>query len=162
VDLCLPDADGRSLGFPVPDGRGGFTLTCTSGAIAKCIGWGYRPWDEHPGGAPLKALHRACMHMVRADYGGNGSTGTRDGTPVHVCDRFGIRPCTKQPPLAFEAAWGERGATCVARPRVPDLLSLDELRERYPRLKGGLGPASCTQERAARNPAALLFNRSGA
>src|SRR5215813_14426934 len=33
VDLCAPDADGRSLGFPVPDGHGGFDLTCTSGAI---------------------------------------------------------------------------------------------------------------------------------
>src|SRR5262245_26038932 len=50
IDLCLPDAEGRSLGFPVPDGRGGFDLTCTSGAIAKCIRWGYRPWDERSGG----------------------------------------------------------------------------------------------------------------
>src|SRR5262245_38391957 len=24
VDLCVPDAERRSLGFPVPDGRGGF------------------------------------------------------------------------------------------------------------------------------------------
>src|SRR5262249_26493936 len=53
VDMCTPDADGRSLGFPVPDGRGGFTLTCTSGAVAKCIRWGYRPWEEQPGGPPL-------------------------------------------------------------------------------------------------------------
>jgi hypothetical protein len=37
VDLCEPDAEGRSLGFPVPDGRSGFELTCTSGAIGKCI-----------------------------------------------------------------------------------------------------------------------------
>src|SRR5688500_10820341 len=40
VDMCTPDADGRSLGFPVPDGHGGFDLTCTSGAIGKCIRWG--------------------------------------------------------------------------------------------------------------------------
>src|SRR5829696_4911131 len=26
VDLCKPDAQGRSLGFPVPDGYGGFDL----------------------------------------------------------------------------------------------------------------------------------------
>jgi hypothetical protein len=159
ADLCLPDADGKSLGFPVPDARGGFELTCTSGAIAKCIRWGYRPWDGLPGGAPLRALHRACVHMVRADYAGDGSTHTRDGTLIYVCDRFGVRPCEKNAPLAFEAAWGELGATCVARPRVPQLVSLDALARRYPRLRGALGPA-CAQESAAHDPAALLFNRS--
>jgi hypothetical protein len=159
TDLCLPDSEGRRLGFPVPDGRGGFELTCTSGAIGKCIRWGYRPWEERPGGAPLKALHAACVRMVRADYGGDGSTGTRDGTPVHVCDRFGVRPCVSAP-LAFEAAWGEHGATCVARPRIADLLSLDDLGRRFPRLAGVLGPVACTQGRAARDPAALLYNRS--
>jgi hypothetical protein len=160
TDLCLPDAEGRRVGFPVPDGRGGFALTCTSGAIGKCIRWGYRPWEERPGGAPLKALHRACVHMVRADYGGDGSTHTRDGTPIHVCDRFGIRPCGRGAPLAFEAAWGESGAICVARPRVPDLLTLDALGRRSPRLEGSLGPALCTEDGAPRDPAALLFSRS--
>ena len=43
-DLCSPDAEGRSLGFPVPDGKGGFAITCTSGAIGKCVRFGYRPW----------------------------------------------------------------------------------------------------------------------
>lgn len=160
VDLCLPDAEGKGLGFPVPDGRGGFDLTCTSGAIAKCIRWGYRPWEERPVGPPLKSLHRACVYMVRADYGGDGSTSTRDGMEVYVCDRFGVRPCAKDAPLTFEAAWGASGATCVAHPRVPDHVSLGELARRYPSLRGGLGPASCTAENADRNPAALLFNRS--
>ena len=36
----------------------------------KCVRSGYRPWDEQPGGAPLRALHQACIHMMRADYGG--------------------------------------------------------------------------------------------
>jgi hypothetical protein len=160
ADLCLPDPEGKSLGFPVPDRRGSFELTCTSGAIGKCIRWGYRPWDERPGGTPLGALHRACVHMARADYGADGRTGTRDGTPVYICDRFGVRPCQRGAPLAFEAAWGERGATCVARPRIPDLLSLDDIANRVPRLEGSLGPAVCTEGSAARDPAALLFNRS--
>jgi len=34
-DLCTPDAQGRHHGFPVPDGRGGFALTCTSGAVGS-------------------------------------------------------------------------------------------------------------------------------
>jgi hypothetical protein len=160
ADLCLLDPEGKSLGFPVPDGRGSFELTCTSGAIGKCIRWGYRPWDERPGGAPLGALHRACVHMARADYGGDGRTGTRDGTAVHICDRFGVRPCVSDAPLAFEAAWGEHGATCVAHPRIPDLLSLDDIAKRVPRLEGSLGPAACTEASAARDPATLIFNRS--
>ncbi|MET0429208.1 MAG: ADYC domain-containing protein, partial [Microvirga sp.] len=61
TEVCAPDAKGESLGFPVPDGRGGFEITCTGGAVAKCIRFGYRPWDEVPGGPPLKALHAACI-----------------------------------------------------------------------------------------------------
>jgi len=160
ADLCTPDATGRSLGFPVPDGRGGFDLACTSGAVAKCIRWGYRPWDEQPLGPPLKALHRACIHMTRADYGGDDHPTAREGTLVHVCDRFGVRPCLKDVPLVFEAAWGANGATCVARPRIADNMSLEELGERYPALRPHLGPAACSQESAPQNPDALLFNRS--
>src|SRR5215510_11569816 len=160
ADLCRPDATGRSLGFPVPDGRGGFDLACTSGAVGKCIRWGYRPWDEQPGGPPLKALHRACIHMTRADYGGDDHPTAREGTLVHVCDRFGVRPCLKDVPLLFEAAWGANGATCVARPRIADNVSLEELGERYPALRPHLGPAACSQESAPQNPDALLFNRS--
>src|SRR4051794_40525501 len=61
AELCAPDAEGRRFGFPVPDGHGGFALTCTSGAVGKCIRWGYRPWDEQPDGPPLAALHQACV-----------------------------------------------------------------------------------------------------
>ncbi len=159
-DMCTPDADGRSLGFPVPDGRGGFELTCTSGAIAKCIRWGYRPWEERPGGPPLVALHQACVHMARADYGGDGSATTRAGTTIYWCDRFGVHPCSKDAPFAFEAAWGQDGAFCVARPRVAENVSLEQLAERYPRLRSHLGQATCSEDSALGNPAALLFNRS--
>jgi hypothetical protein len=160
TDLCAPDAAGRSRGFPVPDGRGGFELTCTSGAIGKCVRSGYRPWEERPGGAPLRALHQACVRMMRADYGGDGRTHTRDGTVINVCDRHGIRTCRKDMPLVFEAAWGPEGATCVARPRIAALVSLDQLAARYPRLASRLGAAACTEDGAMRDPAALLFNWS--
>ncbi len=160
TDLCASDADGRRLGFPVADGRGGFELTCTSGAIGKCVRWGYRPWEERPGGPPLRALHRACVHLVRADYGGDGRPTAREGTMIHVCDRFGIRPCDHDAPLAFEAAWGAEGAACVARVRVSENVSLQELAERYLRLKPRLGPGACNLDAAMRDPAALLFNGS--
>jgi len=160
TDLCGPDAEGRSRGFPVPDGRGGYELTCTSGAVGKCVRSGYRPWDEQPGGAPLRALHQACIHMMRADYGGDGRTNTRDGTVILMCDRYGVRTCDKDRPLVFEAAWGPEGATCVARPRIAELVSLEQLAARYPRLESRLGVAACTEDGAMRDPAALLFNRS--
>ena len=160
VDMCEPDADGRSLGFPVPDGHGGFDLACTSGAVGKCIRWGYRPWEELPGGPPLRGLHQACVHMVRADYGGEGRATTREGTLIYFCDRFGVHPCRKDAPIAFEAAWGVDGAVCVARPRIPENVSLEQLAERHPRLKTRLGVAACSQDGALHDPAALLFNRS--
>jgi len=88
--------------------------------------------------------------MTRADYGGDGRTHTRDGISVYICDRFGFRPCHKDAPLAFEAAWGKDGASCVARPRIAEAVSLEQLAERYPRLKPRLGPAACTDDGAAR------------
>jgi ADYC domain len=161
LDMCAPDAEGRSLGFPVPDGHGGFELTCTSGAVGKCIHWGYRPWEEQPGGPPLAALHQACVHMARADYGGDGHATTREGMLIYWCDRFGIHLCGEDVPGAFEAARGWNGAICVARPRITDNVSLEQLAERYPRLKSHLGPAACSKDGAMRELAALLFNRSG-
>jgi hypothetical protein len=72
---------------------------------------------------------------------------------------FGIHACEKDAPMAFEAGWGRDGATCVARPRIPENISLDQLAARYPRLAPRLGPA-CTEGGARGDPAALLFNRS--
>jgi hypothetical protein len=160
VDLCTPDAEGRNHGFPVPDGRGGFDLTCSSGAVGKCIRWGYRHWEEQPGGPPLRALHRACVHMARADYGGDGTPSTRDGTLIDIHDRVGIQRFDREVRMAFEAAWGVDGAVCVARPRIAENISLAQLAERYPHLAPHLGPDSCTEDSAMRDPAAVLFNRS--
>ena len=160
VELCEPDASGRRLGFPVPDGHGGFDLTCTSGAIGKCIRWGYRPWEETPDGPPLRALHRACVQMARADYGGDGRASTRNGTLIDMYDRFGIQRPQRELPMSFEAAWGVDGAVCVARSRIPENASLEELGRRYPHLKHQLGSETCTEENAMRDPRALLFNRS--
>jgi hypothetical protein len=157
--LCLPDAKGRRLALPVEGAAGGFSLTCTSGAEGKCILMGYRPWDRRADGAPMRDLHRACIHLIRADYGGDGNPTTRDGTAIDLYDRYGI-----QSPIdfsmAFEAAWGVDGAVCVARPRIPDAVSLSEIADRYPRLRAALGPARCSEADAAALPGALLFNRS--
>jgi hypothetical protein len=159
-DLCLPDAAGRRVGFPIPDGKGWFSFSCTSGVEAKCVLMGYRPWEQHPSGASMRDLHKACIHLMRADYGGDDQPATRDGTSIDVEDRFGIQTFDHVEGMSFEAAWGPDGALCVARPRIAGNVTLEALAKRYPRLAQALGPEACTRERMAGDAGVLLFNRS--
>lgn len=158
-DLCGPDPDGRRLALAMPDEAGGFRLTCSSGAEGKCILMGYRPWESR-GEAALRDYHRACVHMFRADYGGDDHPTTRDGTAINFWDRAGIQKADMKDGMEFEAAWGPEGALCVAHPRVPENVTLDELALRYSRLSGRTGPIHCDQDTETTNPRALLFNRS--
>jgi hypothetical protein len=157
-DLCQPDARGRRLALPVPRDSG-FDLTCTSGAEGKCILMGYRPWEDRDD-VPVKDLHAACIRMVRADYGGDDHPATENGTAIDVYDRFGIQAPETVSPMPFEAAWGIHGALCVAHPRIARNITLEMLEQRYPTLRGRLGPEVCTEEAARKIPGALLFNRS--
>jgi hypothetical protein len=157
--LCLTDPQGRSAGFAMPDGAGGFSFTCTSGAEGKCVRMGYRPW-ENQDGLPLSDLHRACVHMLCADYGGDDHPTTRDGTSVDIFDRFGIQTSEKADGMQFEAAWGADGALCVAHPRIAQNITLGDIAERYPRLADRLGPEKCSHETMRAEPRALLFNHS--
>lgn len=157
--LCEVDPDGERAAFAFPDGTGGFSITCTSGAEGKCILFGYLPWETKDG-VSLRDLHRACIHMLRADYGGDDHPTTRNGTAVNVYDRLGIQHPDPAPGMAFEAAWGPDGAVCVSHTRIADNISLEELAERYPKLRGRLGPHVCSEEFMRADPRALLFNQS--
>jgi ADYC domain len=159
--LCKADAKGREAGFPVPDGAGGFSITCTSGAEAKCILMGYRPWEVRGDGVPMRQLHQACVHLIRADYGGDNRPATRDGTMIDIYDRFGIQS-PSDTSMTFEAAWGVDGAVCVAHPRFEDTITLSDIAERYPRLRNALGSNACNDRIAPTYPGALVFNRSQA
>jgi hypothetical protein len=159
-EACQPDARGRRLGMPLLK-ETGITLTCTSGAEGKCILMGYMPWEESAG-VPMRDLHAACVHMVRADYGGDDRATTRDGTIIDVYDRFGIQQPEAADPMPFEAAWGKNGAVCIAHPRIAQNVTLAELENRYPQLRNRLGPEACSEEAMRRHPDALLFNRSAA
>ena len=168
VPLCEPDHDGHREGFPVPgrwDDAGRyhadpdhFALSCTSGAQAKCVRFGYKPWKPAPDGASLVPLYEACVHMVRADYCGDGVATTREGPQIDVYDRHGVQRSESGPDFRFEAGWSPVGAVCVAHTRIPQNVTLEQLRASCPRLAAALGE-SCTEESAAKL-GAVLFNRS--
>ena len=123
-NVCAPDPNGKAAAIPLRgswDTSGAFQADgslqfyCTGGVIAKCIRWGYRPWQSS-GGTSLKDAHQACTRMARADYCGDGQTHTQEGTQIDMYDNLGVhRPQTLS--LFFEATWTPQGAYCVARGR---------------------------------------------
>jgi hypothetical protein len=166
-DICSPDPEGRRAAFPLPgyfDARGHFvndhrrfTLACTSGAQGKCVRLGYRPWERDAHGRSIAPAYDACVRMMRADYCGDGRSFTRDGTRIEIANPGdGESSNARDRTFSFEAAWGQDGAICVARPRIPDETSLAALAATCPRLKGHLGARQCTPHIRG----ALLLNSS--
>jgi hypothetical protein len=169
--FCEQDAEGQRLGFPLvgtwDDSSGRrrrtadttFSLTCTAGAEGKCVRFGYKPWKKSAQGVDLWDHHQACTRMARADYCGNGKATTRNGTLVDIYDELGIQKSMPREGMRFEAAWGTEGALCVNHPRIPENVTLEQLRA-CPRLaKAPLGE-KCTEEHFKGNKKALLFNKS--
>jgi len=157
--LCRSDLDGRRAAIAIAAENGAVRFTCTSGAEGKCALLGYVPWDAQTS-PPMRALHRACVHLIRADYGGDGQPATQDGALIHVYDRFGIRRFRQVSGMRFEAAWSADGAVCVARTRNPRLADLATLAKRYPGL--AVGPRRCSEALMRRREDAILFNFSRA
>jgi hypothetical protein len=131
---CPVDDDGRQVAIPLTatwnehgdrvESTTLFTFGCTAGAIAKCYRWGYRPWVT--GYGDLVATHWSCTRLARADYCGNGTSHTRDGTAVNVWDNLGSPGPIQQhggllglPPsgMGFEAGWSTGGAVCLSHAR---------------------------------------------
>ena len=139
-------------------GPDGLELSCTAGAIGKCVRFGYRRWTTSADGAALAPLHAACVRMVRGDYGGAGRPWTKDGMHIDLYDDHGVQRPDNGPDDVFEAGWGPGGAVCVHHVRVSENVTLAELEALYPALHGRTG-AICTEE-FARAHGALVFNRS--
>ncbi|HYU12140.1 MAG TPA: ADYC domain-containing protein [Stellaceae bacterium] len=150
-NVCEAGPDGRRRAFPLavrarPEGMFEdsdptvFELTCTGGAIGKCVRFGYLPW---PAGGDL-ALYNACVRMVRADYCGQGEGTTRNGMRIDLYDDAGIQKADNDPVQEFEAGWNAAGAVCVHHVRVKENTSLDALAKSCPRLREHLGP-DCTE-----------------
>jgi hypothetical protein len=153
------------------DPQGRFTFACENGAIAKCIGWGYKPWASH-NGQPLTELHQACTRMARADYCGDGRSHTHQGTSFDYYDGVGLNLRATEPSVfwdpargSFEAAWGADGAVCLSHTR--DGRSVASVVQGCPsRFRTGpvvdLGDGDrCSVQRTDVSPkSALLRNRS--
>jgi hypothetical protein len=127
---CKVDGESRRVAIPLAatwDEHGDrvessslFTFGCTTGVIAKCYRWGYRPWLT--GYGDLVAAHWACTRMARADYCGNGTTHTYDGTVISLWDNLspsGPINAHQTTPLGmlFEAGWNTGGAVCLSHGR---------------------------------------------
>lgn len=161
--LCRPNADGETWGFPLalPEGHPGrvgpITMACIFAGLAKCVRFGYAPWRHAANGESLLPYHAACAYMLKADYAGDDTPHTRNGTRVDLWDRLGINADdgAPKPGFLFEAGWGPNGAVCVARTRWQDLITLDALRAQYP---GRFDEPCDLVEAPARG--ALLFNRT--
>lgn len=82
------------------------TVACRGSAIPKCLEMGFTPW------AGRAAELATCVRALRADYCGDGSSYTVDGTLINLYDRGGVLADD----LAWipEAEWTPAGASCVS------------------------------------------------
>jgi len=145
--------DGRYQ--PLNDGQ--FTFNCTSGSHVKCLRMGYAPWKTGPGGESLAPFHQACTRMMRADYCGTGQPQTVAGRQIQLFDRRAALPDRLYG--RFEAVWGEDGAICLARARVPHQHPLNEVLNACPRL-AEIPADQCDPALLQSHPKALFANRS--
>jgi hypothetical protein len=140
---CGNGADGRAIeAIPVPgvwdmsegtptggshtDSSDRFTFGCRDTAIGECVEWGYKPWLtitrcdgtgecwQVPGGD----YHQTCTRLVRADYCGDGTSWTKDGTMINVYDDVGIEGRDQGAGWAHEANWTPDGASCMSGTRI--------------------------------------------
>ena len=127
--LCGTDSGGNAIEALVLAGRwndqqgvvgGGarieddtaITFACLGRALAKCVLFGYKPWKSVTG-VNLRNHHQACTRMLRADYCGDGTPHTVDGTPINLYDSLGIE--TDAASWNKESEWSASGATCVSQ-----------------------------------------------
>lgn len=161
---CPPNRDGETWGLPLalaeghPGRDGDITVSCISGVVAKCVRWGYPPWSRGPGGKDLAPFHAACVRMARADYCGDGTPHTKEGTSIDNFDDLGIqkRGAPDDPSYVFEAGWSPQGAVCVAHPRWSEQITLERLHAQCPRLAA----IPHCDEASARALGARMFNHS--
>jgi hypothetical protein len=97
------------------------------------------------------------MRMVRADYCGNGTPHTRNGTLIDMWDYQGINVDSHPSNFPFEASWAPDGAVWLKHTRIPEVATLDSIARECPdRFRNKMSLASDTLGKGE----AVLFNRS--
>ncbi|MBK8262679.1 MAG: hypothetical protein IPK80_15265 [Nannocystis sp.] len=116
------------------------TFGCSNAVLAKCALWGYRPWatamscDKDPKKDPpkdkwinkhcseisLQDHHQACTRMARADYCGDGTSATVNGTSIDIWDKLSPPKQTRFTDWPVEAEWDADGAVCLNFMRHPE------------------------------------------
>jgi len=117
------------------------TFACSNAVLAKCTLWGYRPWatatscdkeskkdppkdkwkEKHCDEVSLQDHHQACTRMARADYCGDGTAATVDGTMIDIWDKLSPPLQSRFTDWPVEAHWTPDGASCVNFVRHPEL-----------------------------------------
>jgi len=108
------------------------TLACVDGAIGKCVEAGYRPWAtaslctgwrsyQRCTDVSLKDHHQACTRMIRADYCGDGTPHTVNGTLLDIFDYLNPPVQLQEEKWQMEARWQPAGATCLSQQRHPEI-----------------------------------------
>ena len=109
-----------------------FTPACVEGAIGKCITIGYRLWatanscdgngkSKKCTDVSLKDYHQACTRMLRADYCGDGTPHTENGTALDVYDYLSPPVQLQEEKWKIEARWKTDGALCISQRRHPEI-----------------------------------------
>ncbi|WP_205519470.1 ADYC domain-containing protein [Pyxidicoccus caerfyrddinensis] len=133
TELCAQSAGPAGWAWAVPikgvfnsvtgnrtDSTTVFTLGCESGVIAKCYRWGYKPWLDGSSTGKVTLAHHACTRMARADYCGNGTSFTQNGTPIRPWDSLTPNIIPVPPAdagvqgVTFEAGWSPIGPACLS------------------------------------------------
>lgn len=84
-----------------------FTVACRGAVIAKCVEFGYKPWHG------IVEQLATCTRAMRADYCGDGTPHTVNGTIINIYDAIGVQ--LDVAPWVPEAEWTPDGATCVSK-----------------------------------------------
>jgi len=104
----------RNLG---PQGQKVMTLSCMTGAVAKCAHWGYVPNTPY-GKADLTPYYQACVRAARAMYlEDSDKSFTCPGTEIDIYDRLNIVRRRSNPARKPESLWSADRATCIERTR---------------------------------------------
>ena len=153
-----------------------FTVSCTDGVLAKCVRWGYKPWKTARAKSgktvSLRDLHQACVRAARADYCGDGTSYTREGTLIDLWDANGlvVKISEKQsdPGFSAEASFGTEGAGCIEKARYDEYRP--ECPSPEPQVFGSSTPKSkaanpddrvpCVNQQDAKGNTQLIFTES--